>query len=152
MGIVETVGRIAGLSLLDWRYLAIAVKELLIARVRHATQPTGRILCKLQEVRSPPSDPPASIEVTRLAWAIGVIAARVPWRSDCLVKVMAADRWLRRGRFCPEFFLGVGKNPTYGIMAHAWLRCNGIVVTGAFSDQYTLLMGPQERQSKQALR
>ena len=143
------LGRVAGLSLLDWRYLVIAVKELLFARVLHATQPTGRILRKLQDVRSPPSDPPGAIDVTRLAWAIGVVAARVPWRSDCLVKVMAADRWLRRGQLCPEFFLGVGKNPRDGIMAHAWLRCNDVVVTGAFSDQYTLLIEPREHQSQQ---
>jgi hypothetical protein len=55
---------------------------------------------------------------------------------------MAADRWLRRGRLCPEFFLGVGKEPEGGIMAHASLRCDDVVVTGALSEQYTLLIEP----------
>ena len=49
--ITETFRRAAGLSFLDWLYLAIAVKELLIARIRYATRTVGKILRKLQDER-----------------------------------------------------------------------------------------------------
>ena len=71
----------------------------------------------------------------RLSWAIGAAAARVPWRSDCLLQAMAADRWLRRCGMQPEFFLGVTKDAGGQLEAHAWLRCGDAMVTGADDSQ-----------------
>ena len=49
--IASTSRRVASLSAIDWQYVAIAVKELLIARIRHAIQPVGGILRELQDKR-----------------------------------------------------------------------------------------------------
>jgi hypothetical protein len=77
-----------------------------------------------------------------LSWAIGAAAARVPWRSDCLLRVMAADRWLRRYGHEPEFFLGAAKVETGQLGAHAWLRCGDVTVTGGSGKEFTELMMP----------
>lgn len=133
--------RAARLSLADWRYLAIAMTELFLARVRHARLPIGGIL---QELREGPAAPPAAcakdIDLARLSWALAAAAARAPWRADCLLQAMAADRWLRRHRRRPEFFLGVtADRDDFG--AHAWLRCDGVVVTGGNCGAFAVLIG-----------
>ena len=135
--------RAAGLSLQDWRHLAIAVKELLIARIRHASQPVGKILHDLERLQS--SDTRGEVDLARLSWAIGAAAAKVPWRSDCLLQAVAADRWLRRCGMQPKFFVGVQKEAGGQLEAHAWLRCGDVVVTGAHSRNFTTLMEPISR-------
>jgi Transglutaminase-like superfamily len=147
--ITETFRRAAGLSFLDWLYLAIAVKELLIARIRYATRTVGKILRKLQDERlaceGETGGRTCAVDVSRLSWAIGAAAARVPWRSDCLLRVMAADRWLRRCQLRPDFFLGVVKNSTGSLESHAWLRFGNFEVTGGSGAAFTALMEPPAR-------
>jgi len=131
------------LSAIDWRYLAIAIKELLIARIRYTTQPVGKILRELQDER-PKSDASLSgdVDLARLSWAIGAAAVRVPWRSDCLPQAMAADRWLRRHGLQPRFFVGIAKAADGQLEAHAWLQCHSIVVTGGISREFATLIEP----------
>jgi Transglutaminase-like superfamily len=149
--IFDTLRRAAGLSLLDWRYLAIAVRELLIARTRHATQPTGKILLQLQEARRPPKKVAnGTVDVARLSWAIAVAAARVPWRSDCLLKAMAADRWLRRHHLQPQFYLGVQRSGA-GLAAHALLRFGDVTVTGDTVEAFTMLIAPPAEETGSAM-
>ena len=144
--IASTAKRAAGLSLLDWRYLAIAIKELLVARIRHATQPVGKILRELQDTRmQSDGDTRGEVDLLRLSWAIGAAAARIPWRSDCLLQAMAADRWLRRCGMQSEFFVGVAKDAGGKLKAHAWLRCGDAMVTGADDRNFTNLMEPISR-------
>jgi hypothetical protein len=111
-------------------YLVRAIIELAHARLRHAILPASAILAALQqgqsEVKGNETQP---IDVRLVAWAIAAAAGRVPWRADCLICAMAADRWLRRQGRQPEFVLGVAtKGGTF--QAHAWLRCEGMAVTG----------------------
>ena len=75
-----------------------------MARIRHASQPVGKILRELQDKRmQSDGDTRGEVDLLRLSWAIGAAAARIPWRSDCLLQAMAADRWLRRCGMQPEF-------------------------------------------------
>jgi Transglutaminase-like superfamily len=147
--IAENLRRASGLSLVDWLYLAIAVKELFIARIRYATQTVGKILHELQDERLSCDDEmgvlTCAVDVGRLSWAIGTAAARVPWRSDCLLQVMAADRWLRRSRLRPDFFLGVAKCSSGALKAHAWLRLGNFEVTGGNGGAFTPMWGPGDR-------
>jgi hypothetical protein len=141
--ISDTLRRALGLSLLDWRYLAIAVRELLIARIRHATQPTGKILLELQKARCRSNKvATGKVDVARLSWAIAVAAARVPWRSDCLLRAMAADRWLRRHQLRSQFYLGVKRNDAGCLAAHARLRFGDVTVTGDTAEAFTMLIAP----------
>jgi hypothetical protein len=147
----QIFGRAPSLSLLDWRYLGIAVRELLIARIRHATQPTGKILLELQETRCPPKKvATGKVDVARLSWAIAVAGARVPWRSDCLLRAMAADRWLRRHQLRPQFYLGVKRYDAGCLAAHARLRFGDVTVTGDTVEAFTMLIAPPAEEASAA--
>ena len=138
----------AQLSRSDWRYLTIAALELLAARIRLSAVAAEKIL---GDLRAPLSGPPrqpkgplANSDVERLSWAIAVAAQHVPWRSDCLIKTIAADSWLRRHHLQPDFYLGVAKDEQGVFAAHAWLRYGDLTVTGGRYDQYSKLIEPQD--------
>jgi hypothetical protein len=138
--------RAANLTFQDWLYLARAVSELLIARIRHATRPTGRIIKDLRAATRA-SDLPtraAGIDVAKVGWAIQAAAARVPWRSDCLPQAMAAHRWLTRTGHHPQLYVGVAKDADGELIAHAWLRCEELTVTGAVAQEYLTLISPSK--------
>jgi hypothetical protein len=137
------------LTFTDWRYLTIATVELLAARILFTAVATEKILFGLQAPLSTPprqsKSPWAKIDVERLSWAIAVAAQHVPWRSDCFIKAIAADRWLRRHHLQPDFYLGVAKDEQGIFAAHAWLRYGDITVTGGKYDQYSKLIEPQKQ-------
>lgn len=139
--------RAAELTISDWQYLAIAMIELFIARIRHATRPASEILQQLrvEDTNSSSTLAATEVDVARLSWAIAAAAARVPWRSDCLLQVMAADRWLRRHGQQPEFFLGTRKDMTGRFEAHAWLRCMDTIVAGGSGTDFATLLEPTRR-------
>ena len=144
---MRKIKRAAQLSRSDWRYLAIAILELLAARIRLSAVAAEKIL---GDLRSPLSGPPrqpknplANSDVEHLSWAIAVAAQHVPWRSDCFIKTIAADRWLRRHHLQPDFYLGVTKDEQGIFAAHAWLRYGDLTITGGRYDQYSKLIGPQ---------
>ena len=138
--------RATQLTLSDWRYLAKASVELLAAHYRFSTLSSESILSELQDQSSPlPREQinrPAAIDVERVSWAVTLAARYVPWRSDCLIQVMAADRWLRRHGLCADFHLGVAKDAKGGLKAHAWLRHGGFTVTGGRYDEFAPLIEP----------
>ena len=138
---MSTVAKLRHLSFDEWLALAIAAKELLLARIRFATVPAGRIVNRLKDALQDGVDAPGSCNAARVSWAINAVAPRVPWRADCLIRAMAADRWLRRGGEHPQFFIGVAKDGE-AFRAHAWLRCHGVMVTGGDGAEYTELVTP----------
>jgi hypothetical protein len=135
--------RATDLTIVDWCYLAVASVELLAARIRLFVTPTAKILQGLGAPSSVPQRrgrPVTKAHLERFSWAIAAAASRVPWRSDCLVQVIAADQWLRCRRVPSEFYLGVCKN-TYGeFRAHAWIRCGDLTITGGRFDQFSVLI------------
>lgn len=76
--------------------------------------------------------------IERLAYLLPVIAARVPWRSNCLVQALAARRWLKRVGIVSDLCLGVRKNGQ-GFQAHAWLKVGDRIVTGGDISSYAEL-------------
>lgn len=141
------LSRAAALSSQDWRYLAIAAKELFLARIRLAVQPIGIIVRDLQKERLLSDREVRAIDVARLSWAIRAAARRMPWRCDCLPQALAADRWLRRHHLQSQFFLGTAKDAAGGLEAHAWLRCKGIEVTGGNGQGFTVLLEPASEEA-----
>jgi Transglutaminase-like superfamily len=143
--IAHLIGRARAQSVADWRYLAIAVKELLLARAAHAVRPAGRIIETLQARNSVSgaavTAAPNTLELTRRSRAILTAASLVPWRADCLPQAMAADRWLRRDGLRPEFHIGVAKDAGGLLQAHAWLTCGGVTVTGGDASAFATFPG-----------
>ena len=144
--LMRKIRRAAQLTLSDWRYLTKASAELLAARIRFSTLSPETILRELQDQSSrlphERTNRRAAIDVERVSWAITLAARYVPWRSDCLIQVMAADRWLRQHDLCADFHLGVAKDARGDLRAHAWLRYGNLTVTGGRYDEFSPLIEP----------
>jgi Transglutaminase-like superfamily len=149
--IITTLRRAANLNPTELHLLTIAVKELAIARMKHATQPVEKILAQFEKRKSGAfggkNGEPSRVDLARLSWAIAAASVRVPWRSDCLLQAMAADRWMRRLDLRPDFFLGVGKDQQGNLISHAWLRHGDFTVTGGIHDEFKVILGPPSPQS-----
>ena len=143
---MQKLRRLAQLKPADWGYLAIAAVELLCARIRLSLVATQTILAALQErSRSSARDGSGErVNIERLAWAIGVAGGHVPWRSDCLVQVIAADRWLARHGLKGEFYLGVTKNEEGEFAAHAWLKWGELTIVGGRYVHFSALIEPKK--------
>jgi len=86
--------------------------------------------------------------VDRIALIIPLLASYVPWRSDCLIQAMAAQRWLAANGVAAEIRIGVDR-PTDGEFgAHAWLVHDGRVITGGSIDHYAVLIGESDETSE----
>ena len=68
--------------------------------------------------------------VERIAHVLPRVAARVPWRADCLVQATAAKRWLGAAGIGSTVHFGVPKEKQPKFEAHAWLTVGTRVVTG----------------------
>lgn len=139
------LGRALSLTREDWRFIAIAVKELALARLRHATT---RIDVIFHDLRQSPPDPVKECaqlglaDLRRLSWAVAAAAARVPWRSDCVLQAMAAQRWMRRRHCGGDFFVDVRKDPQGALLSHAWLRRGELSITGGADPEFEVLLAP----------
>ena len=89
------------------------------------------------------TDDPGGAELgRRIGWAIGVVSARVPWRTKCLEQALAAKAMLRRRGIPNTLYLGVARTADReaALNSHAWLRTGTLHVTGgSHVDRYAVL-------------
>ena len=71
---------------------------------------------------------------------ISAMAIRVPWRADCLVQAMAAQRWLMRKGLPSEIVVGAAKHPDGRFEAHAWLLRGEAVLLGGDIERFEPLL------------
>ncbi len=64
------------------------------------------------------------------------IANHTPWESKCLVRALAARRFLCKKKISNTLYLGVGKDETGKMVAHAWIRAGSAYVTGGDGSEY----------------
>lgn len=80
-----------------------------------------------------------SIEADDICWAIGAVAAHLPWTSSCLVRALAAQRLLKRkgipGVLYLGTFLDAHDRSNKLFKAHAWVQCGDKFIVGEFSDE-----------------
>ncbi|WAT17022.1 lasso peptide biosynthesis B2 protein [Aurantiacibacter sp. MUD11] len=92
--------------------------------------------------RSPENAFPGDELLARqVSFMIPRIARRVPWRSDCLVQALAAQKWLESAGIASNLTIGVEKSGGGDFNAHAWLTYGDKVVTGGEIDAYEVLLG-----------
>jgi hypothetical protein len=93
------------------------------------------------ETRRSPSD---EHRAELIGWAVRAAAARLPWKSTCLMEALAGAALLRRHGLPGTLSLGIGKGihpqqagpdadplSEKAILAHAWLNSGHLVLTGA---------------------
>lgn len=123
-------------------YLLSAVRHLAWARMEFGRRQAGEFIARLQDRPTDETRKRGNLDVALASWAVGAAASGVPWRADCLIQSMAADRWLRRNGIVADFRLGVISSGNGSILGHAWIELDGVVLTGGKSvEQYRLLIG-----------
>jgi hypothetical protein len=116
----------------DWIILAEAVVTLAVARVAILIVPFRKLAPRLG---TPMRESPATTNETdrarlrQVAWAIGAISRRAPWRCKCLEQAFAANRMLRRRNIVSTLYFGIAR-PGGEVTAHAWVRSGDYYVTG----------------------
>ena len=117
-----------------------AIVELAIARISLSTRQARELLEPRQAspiwkaARAGHTEPSALID--DVSFAIPRMGARVPWRSDCLVQALAAQRWLRNRGVATSLVIGVRKPTPADFEAHAWLMAGDRVVAGGEVSSY----------------
>ena len=128
-----------------WGDASKSVWELIVAYRTLRFTPAARL--PLRQATQP-SLPEAFLSVKqamlieRVAYAIPVMAMRVPWRSDCLVQALAAQRWLTGAAIASQISLCVRKDGQK-FRAHAWLKAGDRIVTGGDISSYAKLLPAQ---------
>jgi len=81
--------------------------------------------------------PEALAQARRIGWAVAAAARFTPWRSTCLVQVLAAQRMLQPRLIPGAICIGAapGEAAGAGLEAHAWLKCGAAVVCGESGHQ-----------------
>ncbi len=126
------LGRVAALDRVAIIDLIRAGIELGSARIRLRTLDLRTLIAG--EAGAPIKlDPSQYNLVDRVAYAIPRVAVRLPWRADCLVQAIAAERWLRSAGVPSTIHFGIPKVKSAKFEAHAWLRVGKRIVTGDIS-------------------
>lgn len=135
------VGRLATLDRTTIGDLVRSGFELALARMRLGSRQARSLLATSPSVTAKLNPPQAEL-VERVAFAIPRVAARLPWRADCLVQALAAQRWLTRHGVATTLTLGVPRDRPADFEAHAWLTAGDRIVTGGDISGYVPLAHP----------
>lgn len=74
------------------------------------------------------------------AFFINRMAARVPWRSDCLAQALAGQCWLARAGIASTIHFGTAIAESGEFESHAWLTCDERVVLGGDISRFQPLL------------
>lgn len=125
-------------SRLNWRErarLGEAFFYLALARLALVFIPFKRLAAQMgkQHHQSAPTLALAiqSAQARRIGWAVTIMSRYVPWDSACLAQAIAAKWMLQKRRLPSTLYLGVAYDENKKMLAHAWLRCGEVYVTGA---------------------
>jgi hypothetical protein len=89
---------------------------------------------------APARDAAIAAGCTAVTRAIPPIAARVPWRADCLVQALAGQQMLRRRGIASEIVVGIAKHPDGTFESHAWLTRGGDIILGGDVSRFETLL------------
>jgi hypothetical protein len=105
---------------------------LAVAGIAIAALPFRNIgLLAARPIRRP--KPPNSVRLAntgRVRWAILAAARRVPWRSVCFQRGLAAQFMLRRRGIPSVLYYGAAQDNQSGLSTHVWVKDSDINVIG----------------------
>ena len=93
-------------------------------------------------VRGEESDAEETLENLKLAKLVGFhvnrVTAHLPLKRKCFVRALSARKILMKKGVNTTLYLGVGKEEG-NMVAHAWLRCGQLYVTGGNGAGYAMV-------------
>lgn len=66
-----------------------------------------------------------------VGWAVNKLSNFTPWESKCLVRSFTAHIILKLFKIPSTLYFGMAKADSNQLLAHAWLRCGNLTITGA---------------------
>jgi hypothetical protein len=76
----------------------------------------------------------------KYSWAVSSVSPYVP-SATCLAQALTLQALLSREGIHSDLGIGVARDDTSGIIAHAWLEIDGIIIIGGEQkDRYTKLL------------
>lgn len=135
------VRRLAGIDRTMAGDMVRAGLELGLARLRFGSH-QARALIAAPTSAITKLDASQAALVERVAFVVPRVASRLPWRADCLVQALAAQRWLGRHGVTTTLTLGVPSDKPADFEAHAWLTAGDRIVTGGDVSGYVPLGRP----------
>ena len=121
------------------RFAPRAVFELARARITFASISMREIQARNAAHNGAEISEPAAALIGWIAYVIPRAAHRMPFRADCLVQALAAQRWLAAHGIGSSIVIGAERPADGPFAAHAWLECGTSVITGGETRQYTVL-------------
>lgn len=77
----------------------------------------------------------------RIGWIVKTVSCYTPWESKCLVQAIVGKIMLRQYGIANTLYLGVGRDERNCLIAHAWLRCADIIITGCHGHERFSVVG-----------
>lgn len=83
---------------------------------------------------------PQNLDIIRnVNSAVTKVCTHTPWQSQCLVQALTAKKLLNKRKLPCTLYMGVAKDANKQLIAHAWLRCGDVYVTGGHNkDLFTV--------------
>ena len=89
--------------------------------------------------------PPLPLPVRRAAKLAPGLGRVLPWRADCLVQAIAAQRYLSARHMPTRIVIGLDRDGAGQLESHAWLTWQDTVVLGGAVNRFAVVLGaPQE--------
>jgi Ca2+-dependent lipid-binding protein len=77
--------------------------------------------------------------VKKVSYAVNQVCNKTRWESKCLVRALTAQKLLKRKKLPSTLYLGCGRDENGQMIAHAWIRCGQMYVTGGDGHQYAIV-------------
>lgn len=68
--------------------------------------------------------------IRSIGQAVEKISRYTPWKSECFVQALTAQRLLKIFKISNTLYLGLAKDESNQLVAHAWLRSGQFIITG----------------------
>ncbi len=75
----------------------------------------------------------------RVSYAVNQVCGKTKWESKCLVRALSAQKLLKKKKIQSTLYLGCGLDENGRMIAHAWLRCGRMYVTGGNGSEYAIV-------------
>lgn len=70
------------------------------------------------------------IEIHLVEKSVRRAAKYLPWKAKCFSRAITAKILLKRKRISSTLYLGVAKEDSSKMVAHAWVSCGTLIITG----------------------
>lgn len=141
---IKRIKKFVGLSWCEqWLYIeafclsGVVRLAILLVPFRWLALPLGKHMRE-----SPMKEEDAKLATAiRIGRVIETMSHYTPWESKCLVQAIVGKIMLRQRGIKNTLYLGLGRDGKKNLIAHAWVRCGEMIITGGRSLELYAIVG-----------